>query len=103
MQQLNIIESHGSNIMSFSDLKTHRDNFEIKDGKYEIIFLARKKDQERYTHRNYIIFRTDSLNLLLGVKSIYYLKYQRLDRITNFINNDNEGNQFYQLLQNYNE
>jgi hypothetical protein len=45
----------------------------------------------------------DSLGLLLGIESIRLLRYQRLDRIKNFIKTNPEANKVYKVLQTYNE
>ena len=44
----------------------------------------------------------DSLSFLLGIESINILKYQRLDRIKDFLNNP-ESYKVYEILQQYNK
>lgn len=69
-----------------------------------IIYLNITDSKENINYKNIYKIKNlyDSLTFLCGVESLNILKYQRFDRIKEFLNNT-ESYKVYELLQEYNE
>lgn len=105
LQLILLTEQHKSNILEFKNINT-KEIKKILDSKTLYLVIDEKSDKldklgkldDIYDINNIY----DTLGFLFGIESIKILKYQRLDRIKEFLNNP-EGYKVLEILQNYNQ
>jgi hypothetical protein len=112
---LELNEKYNSNILdinkitseSIKELLSRLVFKKLNDLNYVYLHIINKKNLNIPNKISKSIYKIssyyDSLGLLLGIESINLLKYQRLDRIKNFIENNPEGKKVYSILQSYND
>jgi hypothetical protein len=102
---IELMESKKSNILELKNIDTKdiRSTLKLTKSVNEIYFNIIDNDEDKdipnsIEIKNYY----DSISFLLGIESIRILKYQRLDRIKEFLN-DPEAFKIFNILQNYNK
>jgi len=102
LQLILLTEQHKSNILELKNINT-KEIKKILDSKTLYLVIDEKSDKLGKLNDIYDINNIyDTLGFLLGIESIKILKYQRLDRIKEFLNNP-EGYKVLEILQNYNQ
>jgi SAM-dependent methyltransferase len=106
---IKLSEEYKSNILKLKDIDlTNSTNLfnMINMSNLNKIYLNICKESEMIKIEDNKIYNIknlyDSLSFLLGIESIKILKYQRLDRIKEFLNNS-DGLKVFNLLQEYND
>ena len=94
-----LTEEFDSNILKLKEINT-KNIKKILDSK--TIFLVIDEKNSKLNNIYEIDNLYDTLGFLLGIESIKILKYQRLDRIKQFLDNE-EGKKVLEILQNYNQ
>ncbi len=101
---LELMEKYKSNILDFNKVtKTNIDDLKITLNISDAIYLNIIEKDKKLQLENYIQITNyyDTLSFLLSVETINIIKYQRIDRIKNFLN-DPEALKVYSILQDYN-
>ena len=94
-----LTEEYKSNILELKNINTQNIKKILKSNTiYLNITSESDKTKSGYTIKNLY----DTLGFLLGIESIRILKYQRLDRIKEFLNNA-ESYKVLEILQKYNQ
>jgi hypothetical protein len=98
--------------------KNINDNYELikkklildeKKNKYKIYILFINKDNNIYINKSDILYENENniyelISLFLGIESLNFMKYQRLDRIYEYMsNNKSDIKQGFEYLSKYNE
>jgi len=91
-----LTEEHKSNILSLTQINT-KEIKKILNSNTIFLNITQYEKKSGYNITNLY----DTLGFLLGIESIRILKYQRLDRIIEFLNNQ-EGYKVLEILQKYN-
>lgn len=92
-----LTEEYNSNILELKNINT-KDIKKILNSNTIYLNISDKDSKSGYRIKNIY----DTLGFLLGIESIRILKYQRLDRIKDFLNNP-EAYKVYEILQQYNQ
>lgn len=98
---INLMESFKSNILKLNDV----DILELKKiFDTDIIYFNIINKSNEINLQNYIEIKNyyDTISFLLNIESLKILKYQRLDRIKEFLVNS-EGYKVFEILQSFNE
>jgi SAM-dependent methyltransferase len=98
---LELTEKLNSDILKLSEINIKELLFSKKFD--NIIYFNIIEKKNILESDNYIIINNyyDTISFLLGIESINILKFQRFDRIQNFLKNK-DGYKIYEILQNYN-
>jgi SAM-dependent methyltransferase len=98
---IQLIEKHKSNILELNkiDVSELKNTFDTDTIYFNLITKSNEINLQNYIEiKNYY----DTLSFLLNIESLNILKYQRLDRIKQFLLNP-EAYKVFEILQNYNE
>jgi SAM-dependent methyltransferase len=116
LELIELNEKYNSNILEITKIKISNNldsiiknlNIKMKNNKYQLYFNIAVNNPDKKININDINYYKiknyyDSVSLLLNIENIRLLKYQKLDRIKNFIETNEEAIGVYKILQDYNE
>jgi len=101
LYQLACISEH-NNIISLADNITIPDVKFKKNNNLNYIYFIISKEKLSFKNQSFELNNLyNCLGLIFGIESLNYLKYQKLDRIINFIKKDKEALKIYEQINNY--
>jgi len=100
---IELMETERSNILKINNVDHVKIKKELDIQNSGVMYLNIINKKEPKQMKNYKLIKNyyDTLSFLLGIETFNILKFQRLDRIKNFIKND-ESYKVYEILQQYN-